>query len=180
MHCKYWHLWEYWLSLKSLMHIAREHLWMVSCYRRREVLRNELQNPAGTGIKIPPSDLLMEDRNSFDELIVDEINNPVQFLSDMKAFAVRISASSFARSQHKLTRALQRLSSAVPWLYDLCMCLQAAFGGLLVGSSTRKTKWPGLQILQQVTTGHDAEHVQQSVDGGSIIDEKRSRQNEIR
>ena len=42
------------------------------------MLSSELQNPAGAGIKIPSSDLLMEGRNNFDELIVGEINNPVQ------------------------------------------------------------------------------------------------------
>ena len=42
------------------------------------MLSNELQNPAGTGIKIPPSDLLAEGSNSFDELIVGEINDLVQ------------------------------------------------------------------------------------------------------
>jgi len=42
------------------------------------VLSNKLQNPASTGIEIPPSDLPMEGSNSFDELIVGQINNPIQ------------------------------------------------------------------------------------------------------
>jgi len=67
-------------------------------------------------------------------------------------------------------RALQRLSSAVPQLYNLGMCLQGAFGGLLVGSSTGKMKWPGSQILQQAMTSHGAQHAQQNMP----VDEIRS------
>ena len=42
------------------------------------MLSSELQNPVGAGIKIPPSDLLVEGGNSFNELIVGEINDLVQ------------------------------------------------------------------------------------------------------
>ena len=95
----------------------------------------------------------------------------------MKAFAVSISASFFARSRHKLMRALRRLSSAVPQLYDLAMCLRGAFGGLLVGSSTGKMKWPGSQILQQVMTSCGAQRAQQNMpvdEIGSPIDSVRN------
>jgi hypothetical protein len=64
-------------------------------------------------------------------------------------------------------RALRRLSSAVPRLYDFGMCLRGAFGGLLVGSSTGNKKWSGLQILQQAMTGRGAQHAQQNVGEGS-------------
>ena len=52
------------------------------------------------------------------------------------------------------------------------MCLQGAFGGLLVGSSTGKTKWPGLQILQQAVMGHSVQCGQQSMGEGSDSDVK--------
>jgi len=67
---------------------------------------------------------------------------------------------------------LRRLSSAAPRLYDLGVCLRGALGGLLVGSSTGKTKWPGLQISQQVVVGRGVQRGQQSMGEGSDSDVK--------
>jgi hypothetical protein len=81
----------------------------------------------------------MEDFHCFDKSMVCEIYNMVQ----KRILAVSMSASSLAKSRHKLTRSFQRLSSAGPRSYALGMSFRGGLRALSESSATANWKYVG-------------------------------------